>query len=105
VTDVEGVRGQPVRVARMAEPAAGTNAALKQFLRGQVYFSPVLAEERDRSAGMIAELFGHFVRHPERLPESYREGTAGEPLHRVVCDYIAGMTDGFFRRTHEQELG
>jgi len=70
-----------------------------------VYFSPVLAEERDRSAAMIAELFGHFVRHPERLPESYREGTAGETLHRVVCDYIAGMTDGFFRRTYEQELG
>jgi dGTP triphosphohydrolase len=21
------------------------------------------------------------------------------PAHRVVCDYIAGMTDSFFRRT------
>jgi dGTPase len=105
VADVEAVRRHPVRVARLAEPAAQTNAALKQFLRGQVYFSPVLAEERDRSAAMIGELFGHFVAHPERLPESYREGTAGEAPHRVVCDYIAGMTDGFFRRTYEQELG
>ena len=101
---VDDVRRHPGRVARLAEPAAGTNAALKQFLRERVYFSPVLAEERDRSAAMIAELFDHFVRHPERLPESYREGTAGEATHRVVCDYIAGMTDGFFRRTYEQEL-
>ncbi len=102
---VDEVRAHPVRLARLEEPAAATNAALKQFLRRSVYFSPLLARERDRSAAMIAQLFGHFIEHPGRLPESYREGAAGQPLHRVVCDYIAGMTDGFFRRTYEQELG
>jgi len=105
LADVEAVRRHPVRVARLRTPAAETNAALKRFLRQSVYYSPLLAEERDRSAAMIAELFEHFVRHPDRLPESYRDQTAGEPVHRVVCDYMAGMTDGFFRRTYEQELG
>jgi dGTPase len=104
VADVDGVRAHPVRLARLTEPAAETSAALKRFLRERVYFSPVLAGERDRSAALVAELFDHFVRHPERLPETYRERTAGEAPHRVVCDYIAGMTDGFFRRTYEQEL-
>jgi dGTPase len=105
LTSVDEVRAHPVRLARLQEPASETSAALKQFLRQSVYFSPLLAQERDRSAAMIAELFGHFVRRPERLPESYREGTSGQPIHRVVCDYIAGMTDGFFRRTYELELG
>ncbi len=102
---IEDVRRHPVRLARLGGAAIGTTRALKEFLRRSVYFSPVLAQERDRSAAMIAELFGHFVAHPERLPETYREGAAGEPVHRQVCDYIAGMTDGFFRRTFEQELG
>jgi dGTPase len=103
LTDVEEVRRHPCRIARIAEPAAGLNAALKQFLRRSVYFSPLLAEDRTGSAAMISELFEHFVAHPERLPESYQDGAGSQPVHRVVCDYIAGMTDGFFRRTYEQE--
>ena len=54
---------------------------------------------------MIDELFGFFLDEPERLPESYRERTQAEPGRRVVCDYIAGMTDGFFYRTYEQMIG
>jgi dGTP triphosphohydrolase len=26
----------------------------------------------------------------------------GSPVHRVVCDYIAGMTDGYFERCYQQ---
>jgi dGTP triphosphohydrolase len=33
------------------------------------------------------------------MPPAYLEESAGEPLHRQVCDYIAGMTDCFFART------
>jgi dGTPase len=103
--DVQQVRRHPARIARLSAPANGANAALKQFLRQRVYLSPLLAEERSRSARMISGLFGHFLEHPERLPESYRDETAGQPPHRVICDYIAGMTDGFFRRVYDQELG
>jgi dGTP triphosphohydrolase len=28
-----------------------------------------------------------------------------EAPHRVVCDYIAGMTDVFFNRVYQQEIG
>ena len=54
---------------------------------------------------MIAELFGFLIAGPEHMPEHYLEQSAGLPAHRVVCDYIAGMTDGFFHRTYEQLLG
>jgi dGTP triphosphohydrolase len=33
------------------------------------------------------------------MPANYREQSAGEPPQRQVCDYIAGMTDGFFLKT------
>ena len=49
---------------------------------------------------MIAELFQLFLDHPERMPEPYSQAALAEAPHRVVCDYIAGMTDSFFRRTY-----
>ena len=62
-----------MRLAKFTPDAAAASAALKAFLRRSVYFSELLAEERRRSAAMIAELFGYFLDNPERLPESYRE--------------------------------
>jgi dGTPase len=105
VQDVAGVRRHPGRLARFTPAAADSSAALKQFLRSRVYFSEALAEERQRSGAMIAELFQFFLERPGQLPDAYREESIGQPPHRVVCDYIAGMTDGFFRRTYEQMLG
>jgi dGTPase len=54
---------------------------------------------------MIAELFGFFVEDPRRLPDPYTRLAETDPPHRVVCDYIAGMTDAFCRRTYEQAFG
>jgi dGTPase len=100
VQTVEDVRGYPERLVRLTAESAETNTALKQFLRKYVYYSEVLTAERTRSAGMVSELFQFFLDHPDRLPDTYEE--PGAPLHRVVCDYIAGMTDGYFRRVHSQ---
>ena len=33
------------------------------------------------------------------------ERGSAEPLHRQICDYIAGMTDGYFRRVFEELVG
>lgn len=100
VQSVEDVRRHAGRLARLTAEAAETNTALKQFLRKRVYYSEALTAERTRSVGMISELFQCFMDHPDRLPETYKE--PGAPRHRVVCDYIAGMTDGYFRRVHAQ---
>jgi dGTPase len=80
-------------------------SALKQFLYARVYAAPALAEERQRSVSMIGALFGFFVEDPRRLPEPYARLAETDPPHRVVCDYIAGMTDAFCRRTYEQAFG
>ncbi len=102
IASVNEVRSSPVRLARFTESAQETNASLKRFLKKKLYLSDVLGLERSSSAGLIAELFQFFLDHPERLPESYSE--SAEPLHRKVCDYIAGMTDGYFRKIHQQMI-
>jgi dGTPase len=84
---------------------AETSRLLKGFLYAKVYNSDALGGHRQQSMAMIAELFQFFLDYPERLPQAYAEQTWSEPAHRVVCDYIAGMTDVFFQRTYEQTIG
>ncbi len=102
--NVDDVRECPHRLAAFTSAARAASRELKRFLHRRVYSSPALDEDRRRSTAMMAELFGFFLEHPDRLPDSYREVAANEPAHRLVCDYIAGMTDSFFRRTYEQVL-
>ena len=51
------------------------------------------------------ELFEYWMSQPEQLPVTYQEKAEKQPLPRVVCDYIAGMTDRFaldeFKRLFE----
>jgi dGTPase len=105
VEDSDQVREHPRRVAGFTAAAQATNRQLKQFLHHAVYFSEAMVEERRRSGAMIAELFEFYATHPEKLPGNYLEPLQHWPVHRVVCDYIAGMTDGFFVRTYQETLG
>jgi dGTPase len=102
---VDDVQAFPERLAAFAPEAAETSRALKRFLYTRVYVSPVLLEGRNRSTEMIGGLFRYFVDDPGCLPEPYRRLAAEGTAHRVVCDYIAGMTDGFLRRTYRQLIG
>ncbi|HEV3201981.1 MAG TPA: deoxyguanosinetriphosphate triphosphohydrolase [Bryobacteraceae bacterium] len=102
---VDEVRTAPRRLAAFTPETAETSCLLKRFLHSKVYASEALGGHRHRSMTMIAELFQFFLDYPGRLPQSYREQTVDEPAHRVVCDYIAGMTDIFFHRTYEQTIG
>jgi dGTPase len=100
--DVEDVRRFPGRLVCFTPEARATDAALKDFLRRNVYASDGILEERERSTAMLTGLFDFFLHHPDRLPSPYREQAGEGPVHRVVCDYIAGMTDGFLKRTFQR---
>ena len=105
VNDFEDVRGYPQRIVAFTQEAAETSIALKHFLHSRVYCSDALGGDRRHSMERISELFQFFLAHPDRLPPAYAELAHETPAHRVVCDYIAGMTDVFFRRIYDQMLG
>lgn len=104
VKTVEDVRRHPQRLAALTAETQTATRDLKRFLLQRVYTTPALCQERERAATMIAELFDFFMAHPESLPASHSQLIPAEPAYRVVCDYIAGMTDGFFQRTYQQLL-
>jgi dGTPase len=102
ISSYEAVRAAPTRVACFTPEAAQCSRELKKYLRSQVYESEPVRSATRVSVGRMEALFDLLYVHPEHMPEVYREQSATEPLHRQVCDYIAGMTDGFFLKTCDQ---
>jgi len=102
---VDEVRAHPTRLATLTAGSARASAGLKRILHERVYESPELTAERGRSMARIRQLFRYFLDDPGRLPEPYSEQAFERPPQRVICDYIAGMTDAFFQRTWEQTVG
>lgn len=100
--NVEDVRTHPARVAQLAPAAAAASRELKAFLKARVYDSEPVEAARRESTRRIAALFDLFLKDPSFMPANYLEDSAAQPLHRQVCDYIAGMTDGFFLKTCNQ---
>jgi dGTPase len=101
----EEVRAHPRRLASFTPDSRAATQELKRFLYSHVYTSAELGAGRERSMNAIAQLFSYFLEDPARLPEPHAERVQREPAHRVVCDYIAGMTDVFFNRVYHQMIG
>ena len=69
---------------------------LRQFMFDHVYQGTEAQSEEQRAKNMLRSLYEYFVEHPDELPGDYFVlMTQGEPLERVVCDYIACMTDRY----------
>jgi dGTPase len=102
---VEDIRRAPSRLAGFSSEVAAENAALKRYLMTRVYSQPAIAEDRGRSVTALDSLFSFFLEHPDRMPSHYADLARSEPPHRIVCDYIAGMTDHFLLRQCHELLG
>ena len=62
---------------------------------------------RAKAERTLNELFDLFEAWPDTLPPEWSEKIDGDPA-RVICNYIAGMTDRYaieeHRRLHQIEL-
>jgi dGTPase len=94
------VRRSGTRLVSLSDTVEAERAQYKQFLYDNLYFSDELAPEKQRAERIVGELFRFWMEHPDKLPGSYRGKAEHEPLARVVCDYIAGMTDNFILEQH-----
>ena len=101
----EEIRNFPQRLARFSEEARAQNAQLKGFLFAHIYNHPLITEDSTSSVACLAELFTYYLQQSGSLPESQEQAAQQMPRHLVVCDYIAGMTDQFLLRQHQEQFG
>jgi dGTPase len=97
----EGVR-TVADVRRAAEPLVGPGPevralkqALEAFLHERVYRHYRVARMAAKGRRFLQALFQEYCRSPRQLRDRYAQRARAEGVERVVCDYLAGMTDRY----------
>ncbi|HEX4166165.1 MAG TPA: dNTP triphosphohydrolase [Bryobacteraceae bacterium] len=104
VQTIEEVRALDERLAAMSPETTVLHGQLKTLLWERAYSRRELVADRNRAAQTMKELFEFLIESPDCISLGYREHLEDTPVHRVVCDYIAGMTDAYLDRVHRELL-
>jgi dGTPase len=80
---------------RMTPAVEKAMLELRAFMFERVYRNPVAKGEESKAKLIIQELYRYYIAHPEKLPADFHPQLDLEGMPRVVCDYVAGMTDKY----------
>jgi dGTPase len=102
-----GVKGEEF-VLSMSDDVFGAMAVLRKFLYDNVYRSPLVHNEFIKAKKILSELYAYFLEH-ETLLDQELSGMEiggingnGDSLERIVCDFIASMTDRYAMALYER---
>jgi dGTPase len=102
INTLADVRAHKDRIAAFSLEVDAERKQIKNFLYENLYYSSSLAEEKDDAEHIVTELFDFWMNDSSALPRQYQAKAEEESLPRVVCDYIAGMTDHFIVEQYEK---
>jgi dGTPase len=95
IRNVEEVRAFPGVLVGASPEWQVLRGELEAFLSARVYRHFLVQRMASKGGRMVRELFDAFNRSPELLPHRYQGRIPERGQQRVVCDYVAGMTDRF----------
>ncbi len=81
------------------------NTELKRFLMERMYKNERVVSLEKSARKSLSGLFHLYIADPHKIPEHVRKMEQIDGLHRMVCDYVAGMTDRYALQQHERWLG
>jgi dGTPase len=102
VESVEDVRRAGRRLVSYTEDMAVLVRELKEFLLKNMYKHYRVVRMGDKAGRILRDLFHSYTEEPLQLPPRFQARIEKDRLHRVVCDYIAGMTDRFALDEHRK---
>jgi dGTPase len=85
----------PDNLVGFSPELADQNRVLKRFLRDKLYHHYKVERMRIKAERFLAQLFESYCACPALLPAAYQAKFAEHGRERVICDYIAGMTDRY----------
>ncbi len=106
VQSVEAVRALRAPVIGFTEATGNIDKSVKRYLFKNMYRHPHIARIRSLAADVVRDLFAAFFADTDRMPEEWAQAAAAIPLAqearraRLICDYIAGMTDRYALAEH-----
>ena len=77
---------------------------LNEFLYTRFYTHHKILRMQFKALRLLTDLFTEYVTRPSQLPPGVQKriAAAEASLERIVCDYIAGMTDRFALDEHRK---
>ncbi|MDZ4760623.1 MAG: deoxyguanosinetriphosphate triphosphohydrolase [Alphaproteobacteria bacterium] len=104
---VDDVRRLPQPLAAFSAETAEKQKPLKAFLLERMYRHHKVNRMMSQARRIVRDLFNLFLAEPDTLPPPWRAraAAAGKDIAkraRVVCDYIAGMTDTYAIDEHRR---
>ncbi len=95
VNSPQAVRDWPENLVAMPPATLQMTRELKRFLYENLYRHPRVMRMQIKAERVITALFETYTEEPAQLPREVQRKLQERSLHRVVCDYIAGMTDRY----------
>lgn len=95
ICSLDDVRAEQGRIVTFSAELADKNRELKQFLMRKLYTHYKVERMRVKSERFITLLFECYSANPTLLPEGYQQRYDKYGETKVICDYIAGMTDRY----------
>lgn len=86
---------------KMAPEVEKAHNSLRSFMFEYVYTNPVAKGQESKAEALVEKLYGYYLKNLDKLPEFYRSLMEKFPRERVICDYIAGMTDQYAVNQYE----
>jgi dGTPase len=85
------------RLVAFTPPMAEKVKRLKHMLYNRFYSHRRVLRSMEKATRFMKEMFGRYVEEPILMPGGFfgRVEKGKEDPHRVVCDYISGMTDRY----------
>ena len=83
------------KVVLFSQEMSGLRKPLREFLMEKLYHHFRVIRMSNKAKRFIQELFQVYAERPEQLPDKIQSRIPKDGVKRVVCDYIAGMTDRY----------
>ncbi|MHB1102622.1 MAG: deoxyguanosinetriphosphate triphosphohydrolase [Devosia sp.] len=102
-TSTDDVRHAGKTLIRFSDETAEAEQGLKRFLFDNVYRSEAVMAPVRQSQAVVSELFDHYMATldlPGRWGAAARAAASDTERARLICDFIAGMTDPFALEQH-----
>jgi dGTPase len=95
IGSLQDVRRQPLRLVTFSHEMKRKNNQLKLFLYKRLYHHYKVERMRVKAERFLVLLFDSYLRTPTLLPMAYQRKFEHFGRERVICDYLAGMTDRY----------
>jgi len=102
VVDLIETNWEEPSIIKMSPAIQAATNQMRDYLFEHVYVGSEAKREEAKAKHIVQRLFYYFLEHSTALPEEYLLRCRNENLDRVICDYIAGMTDRFAIRFYQK---